>query len=288
MTSGQFDGERYKNAQRRDWDQVAAAWSKWWSLFERNAQQVSDRLAAMAMVQAGNQVLDVSAGIGEPAATVAKLVGPGGSVVATDQAPAMLAVARTRMADLGLSNVELVEADTERLNVNDAEFDGAVCRWALMFLPDLQQGLSRIRRSIKPGGKFATSVWSTSDKVPFISLSMGVAQRVLDPPPPSPPSDAPNLFKLGAPGLIESAFEEAGFQDVQSEKSMMKMIMDSAEEFRDFMSDIAPPIHALVADRSDSVKAAFWDAVTDGTRAFETSDGGVSDPGEAILVVGTA
>ena len=45
--------------------------------------------------------------------TVAGLVGPEGSVYATDQSPEMLRVARDRVHELGLNNVELVEADTE-------------------------------------------------------------------------------------------------------------------------------------------------------------------------------
>ncbi|HAL48103.1 MAG TPA: hypothetical protein DCP37_10140, partial [Dehalococcoidia bacterium] len=51
-------------------------------------------MATLSDVQAGQRVLDISTGIGEPAVTVAKLVGTDGSVVATDQSPGMLAIAR--------------------------------------------------------------------------------------------------------------------------------------------------------------------------------------------------
>ena len=153
----------------------------------------------------------------------------------------MLAVAQRRVAELGLSNVALAEADIESMDLQADEFDAVVCRWGLMFLPDLAEALARIRRALKPGGRFATSVWSTVDRVGFASLPLGVAQRVLDPPPPPPPPDAPNLFKLGAPGVIEAAFADAGFAEVRGEAHIVEFSVDSAEQYTDFLKDIAPP-----------------------------------------------
>ena len=176
MASQQFDENTYKMGQRQQWDSVAVAWKKWWPFFERGAQQVSDRLAELAGIQTGHRVLDIATGIGEPAATVARLVGSGGSVVATDQSSGMLAVARERIVELGLGNVELVEVDAEALDFAEEEFDSVVCRWGLTFLPDLNEALGRIRRSLKPGARFATAVWGPPDRVPFISLPFGIAQ----------------------------------------------------------------------------------------------------------------
>tara|TARA_B100000315_G_C14508613_1_gene555863 strand:- start:1043 stop:1309 length:267 start_codon:yes stop_codon:yes gene_type:complete len=86
--------------------------------------------------------------------------------------------------------------------------------------------------------------------------------------------------------LIERAFEEAGFEDVRSETLTIRVTADSPEQYRDFMSDIAPPIRTLISERSKDVQQAFWNAVVDGARSFPGPDGGVSIPGDAILVVG--
>ena len=173
MSTPQFDPQLYKVGQRQQWDAVAAAWKKWWAFFERSAQQVSDRLVDLAGVQHGQRVLDISTGIGEPAVTAAQRVGVEGHVVATDQSPGMLAVARERIAEQGIVNIQLVEADTEALDLPQESFDTIVCRWGLMFLQDLDEALRRIHRALKTGGKFATTVWATADKVPFASLSFG-------------------------------------------------------------------------------------------------------------------
>ena len=287
MTTQQFDPSKYKEGQRQDWDSVAEAWKKWWPFFERNMQQVSTELCDLAEIKLGDRVLDISTGIGEPAVTATVLVGSEGSVYATDQSPAMLRVASERVSELRLNNIELAEADAEALELPEAEFDAAVCRWGLMFLPNPHEALRRIHSSLKPGAKFATSVWSTPDKVPFISLPMGIARKVLQPPPPPPPPDAPNLFKLGAPGLIESILEQSGFKDVDATVVTLDLESRSAEEYRDFVQDIAPPVRMLVANRRPEEQEAYWKAFVEGARAYASADGSVKLPGDTILAVGT-
>ena len=183
--------------QQQERDVVALAWKKWWGVFERGAQAVSDRLVELADAQPGHRVLDVATGVGEPAVTSARTIGPNGYVAATDQSPSMLAVAQERFAELGLRNVELVHVDSEAISFPLQSFDAAVCRWGLMFLPDLAEALHRIRQVLKPGAKFATSVWAPAEKNVFISLPMDLARETLQPPPTPLPQDAPNLFKLG-------------------------------------------------------------------------------------------
>ena len=67
MTEQSFDPQRFKNEQRRDWDVAAAGWKKWWPVFERAAQHVSDRLVELAGIKQGARVLDIATGNGEPA-----------------------------------------------------------------------------------------------------------------------------------------------------------------------------------------------------------------------------
>ena len=64
------------------------------------------------------------------------MVGPGGRVIETDQAPAMVEAALRSAADLGLDNVEARVMDAERLELPDASVDAVVCRWGLMLMAD--------------------------------------------------------------------------------------------------------------------------------------------------------
>lgn len=122
-------------------------------------QAGSDLLVELARIGPGHTVLDVATGIGEPAVTAAYKVGPTGTVIATDQATLMLAVARERVAALGLTNVEFREIDAEALDFQEPRFDAVLSRWGLMFLPNLTGALANMRRLLKPGGRLARAVW---------------------------------------------------------------------------------------------------------------------------------
>ena len=132
MSTQKFDGSTYKAGQKVQWDAIAEAWWKWCPEIERGAQVASNALADAIGAAPGERILDASTGIGEPAVTLSKRVGADGSILATDQSAGMLAVARERIVSEGLSNIELVQVDTEVLDMPENESDGAVCRWRLL------------------------------------------------------------------------------------------------------------------------------------------------------------
>jgi ubiquinone/menaquinone biosynthesis C-methylase UbiE len=159
MNTRPTDAEHYKDRQRQQWDRVAAGWEKWWRTIENGAQHVNDRLVDLAEVALGKRVLDIATGIGEPALSAAIRVGPGGQVIATDISKQMLDIARMRASTAGLTNVEFLEADAERLDFPDHSFDAILCRWGITSLPDHLNLLVKIKRMLAPNGSFATSVW---------------------------------------------------------------------------------------------------------------------------------
>jgi len=162
MSDSNPDDLKIKGQQKAAWDDSAEGWKRWWPAFERAAQLVNDRLVELANVRAGARVLDIATGSGEPALTAARAVGQSGRVIAVDMSPAMLAIARERVGALGLSNVELIESDAESLSLDADSFDAVLCRWGLMFMPDLDGVLRGMHRALKPGGRFATAVWSVA------------------------------------------------------------------------------------------------------------------------------
>src|SRR5437588_7289615 len=128
MDDTPIDPAVFKAQQREQWSNVAQGWRRRWAAFEQGAQPLSDRMMNLAHVAPGQRVLDVATGIGEPAMTAARQVGPNGSAMAIDQAPQMLAVARERMQAAGIWNVEFVEGDAEEVKMPIESLDAVVCR----------------------------------------------------------------------------------------------------------------------------------------------------------------
>jgi arsenite methyltransferase len=101
----------------------------------------------------GERVLDLGSGAGTDSLVAAQMVGSEGQVTGIDMTPAMLAKARAAAAELGLSNVEFVEGEAERLPFPDESFDVVVSNGVIDLIPDKDAVFSELYRVLAPGGR---------------------------------------------------------------------------------------------------------------------------------------
>ena len=161
-----------KDRQRKHWNAVAGGWAAWFDWTNRNFRPVADWFRDVADWKPGARILDVGCGSGFPALAAAASVRPGGSVVATDISPEMLAVASSRANADGLDNIEFVEMDAEQLKFDDAEFDAVTNAYGLMFCPDVPRAFREAHRVLRPGGRFALVTWDDPSQSPFFSVML--------------------------------------------------------------------------------------------------------------------
>ena len=284
MSANSFDSEKFKNGQRQHWDSVASGWKKWWETLERFSQIVTDSLIQMAEVKPGQKVLDIATGIGEPALTVAKVVGDNGKIIAIDVSSEMLSIARERASELGVTNVEFQESDAEKMNFSEGEFDSIVSRWGLMFLPNVQTTLESVYKMLAPKGKFATSVWDKPENIPFFSFAVQTLRGMFD--VPMPPPEAPTVSGLSE-GVIEDKMANAGFDDIQTEIKIVNFEFSTAGEYAQLMKDIAAPLRLMLANQTPEEVAEYWRSLEEiAAQKFSTENGGVQMPSTSITVVG--
>jgi arsenite methyltransferase len=101
----------------------------------------------------GERVLDLGCGAGTDTLVAAQMVGPEGRVVGIDMTPEMLGKARAATAELGATNVELLEAEAERLPFPDASFDVVISNGVIDLIPDKDAVFAEIYRGLAPGGR---------------------------------------------------------------------------------------------------------------------------------------
>jgi ubiquinone/menaquinone biosynthesis C-methylase UbiE len=246
---------------------------------------VTERMLDLAGIGPGNRVLDVGAGTGEQTLMAAHRVGPAGSVLATDVAASMLALAAQAAQQAGLSNVETQVQDARTLDRDPESFDAAISRVALMLIPERERVLTGIRRALKPGGKLAAIVFSTPEQNPALAQTRAVARRYAG--LPALRIDDPGLFALGDPGVLQAAYEQAGFRDVAVHAQPVVRRFASLAAAVQFGRDSSAGLAQLLAGLSDAARERAWAEIDEIHRQFEDGDG-VAEPGEYLIGVGTA
>jgi SAM-dependent methyltransferase len=241
----------------------------------------------LAEIKAGDKVLDIATGIGEPAVTAARKVMPNGKVIAIDISPQMLAIAKTRAASLGLDGImEFRESDGEKIDLPDqtAKFDAVLSRFGLMFFPNLPSALVKIRHLLITNGRLSAAVWSTPSKVPLIDLAFGTARKQINAPPPPPGTPGP--FALADAGTLKQLFSQAGFKDIKVETLQITFEFDSPESYTKHIQQTATRIHEMLANQAEDVKKQAWDSITDAAWQYADSHGRLNLDNEVICIVG--
>jgi SAM-dependent methyltransferase len=276
----------FRAEQREQWNAAAAMWHKWSELVDAAAAHVSDRLVDLAEIEPGDRVLDVGTGLGEPALAAARRVGPNGSVTASDISGAMLGFARERAAAAGLENIEFVESDAASLNFPEASFDAALSRWAIIFDPEPEAAVARIRTFLKPRAPMAVASWGPQERVPMTGIPTRVITERLDVPPP--PEGAPGPFARPTPEALASLLEQGGFAEVEVEEIEVTFEWESPEQFTTYLKEMSPRTRRLLASHPPEVQDATWDAVTEAIRAVTDDSGRVRLSNQALVAAGRA
>ena len=99
----------------------------------------------------GMRVLDVGCGSGDVTRLAAELVGPGGAVLGVDLDAGSIQSARTRSAQLGISNVAFQVGEAASV-AEPHSFDALVARFFLMHQSSPGRALGDIARAVRPGG----------------------------------------------------------------------------------------------------------------------------------------
>ncbi len=107
----------------------------------------------LGRLEPGERVLDLGSGAGTDSLIAAQMVAPKGSVTGIDMTSAMLAKARAAAAEMGVTGVEFVEAEAERLPFADSSFDVVISNGVIDLIPDKDAVFAELYRVLAPGGR---------------------------------------------------------------------------------------------------------------------------------------
>jgi SAM-dependent methyltransferase len=256
-----------------NWAERAAAWRRWHPILTEWWQSLTDLIVERADIRPGMAVLDLASGTGEPALTIAPLVGPEGSVTATDVIPEMVAIAADHAAEAGRTNMHFREADAEALPFADASFDRVTCRLGVMYFPEVPRALREVRRVLRPGGRAVFVTWGPQEHIDYLTSTLGVLLRYQDVPPPAPAPDAPHPLRFARSGSLSAALRDAGFTEVREETPIVPLPWPGTpEEFLGYIRSDMVTFDTLLLRIAPERRAAVLDEVFTSVRAYDDGE----------------
>jgi ubiquinone/menaquinone biosynthesis C-methylase UbiE len=267
------------------WSGSAPFWEKHRDVIRQMFAPVTEALVEDGQIASGQAVLDVAMGPGEPALSVAALVGPEGKVIGTDPVPQMVDAARRAADHRGLTNAQFEVAFADQLPFPADTFDSVICRFGAMFFPSPIDGVREMLRVLKPGRKLALAVWDFADSNPFFYAISRVIDRYVDSPPPEP--DAHDAFRFASPGKLRNVLAEAGA--VSPSERLLQFAIEaplSVEDFWTVRCEMSEKFREKITMLSPEQAAEFKRQSLEALRPYST-DRGMSFPTQVLIVSGT-
>lgn len=268
---------------RKDWDSQADAWYEERESLFAASRPIHEWLVDSLDPKSGQRVIEVAAGPGDTGFMATKRLGDG-RLLCTDLSTQMLDAARKRAAELGLRNVEFRVLDAQAMDLPDESFDGALCRWGYMLMPDPAAALRETRRILTPGGRLAFAVFTGPEENPFASVPARALVELGHLPRPSGEWQ-PGILALGDRGRLERLIEGIGFASTRIEAVDMAWTFADEDAYWDFLIELTA-LGPLVRSLSEGERETFRATLNERLRRF-TNRGGLVLPARcwAVLAV---
>ena len=224
------------------------------------------RLVEHLPLTPGARVLDVATGTGAALLPAARRVGPDGQVVGVDLSAEILKEAGNVAKREGLTNVELLKMDAERLDFDDQAFDAVICALGVFLFPDMEAALSEMYRVCRAGGHICVSVFGP-EPLPFGPAMPIFFQQAYE-------------YREGVqmpqslvfmPEDMEARLKKSGFRAAESVTETFEFVYESMEDWWSFLLTVGPRPTILGMDEEKRVR--FKQEYTEKLRPFFAEDG---------------
>ncbi len=180
------------------------AWAEAYELIDLQLSPLGLKAIEALDLSSGDIVLDIGCGTGQTLLQLAARTGPDGQVIGVDVAPLLLDIARRRTRSL--SQVKLIEADAQVLDLPAESADAVFSRFGVMSFNDPVAAFANFHRILRPSGALTFSCWRAlhDNELDHLPLSAAGIQSIVDESP----------FSFADPEHIRRILEAAGFREI--------------------------------------------------------------------------
>ena len=259
-------------AQHEYWNTVGGPrWIGLGGLVEQRNLVFNDLLLERSAVALDERVLEIGCGTGASTIPLAEAVGPRGRVVGVDISEPMLAGARQRVADSGLGNISLLQADAQVHRLEAGGFDLIVSRFGVMFFADPVAAFRNLMPAARRGGRLCFACWGPLEENQHWLIRYEVALRHLGPPAPTTPR-MPGPLTFSDRDYVRSILETAGFEAIEINRETPDIIGSTPEEEAEHACILGRSAHLIDEKKPvDAVRATIRREMTGAFAAYAGS-----------------
>jgi ubiquinone/menaquinone biosynthesis C-methylase UbiE len=262
----------FKDFERVGWARQAEHYD---SFIGQTTKQAVDGLLDAVGAKPGTVLLDVATG---PGYVAAEATGRGADATGIDISEEMVREARTRFP-----GTKFETGDAEALGCADASVDAVVCAFGMLHFPRAGKAVAEAYRVLRPGSRFAFTVWCGPPKAKLLTLIGEVVQRHAGSSVALPAG--PGLFMLSDPWVSTALMEAATFSDVKTEELPCSYAPSSSAEVFELMRKSMVRATYVYDRQSPEVQSRIEEALRDaGAEALVAGGGKIACP--AMLVSG--
>ncbi|HEU0072542.1 MAG TPA: class I SAM-dependent methyltransferase [Dehalococcoidia bacterium] len=265
------DYQPFKLLEHAGWSEsgVSQTYETW---FTSLTSQSIDPLLDAVGAGPGVRLLDVATGPGHLAQLAAER---GAAVTGVDISPSMVEIAQALYP-----GVEFRVGDAEALPFPDAGFDAVVMNYGLLHLSRPELAIAEAFRVLRPGGRFAFTVWTPPNVARGFGLILESVQAKGNPDVPLPPG--PPFFRFANPDESRVALQAAGFGDPRVINLPQRWLLPDADALLEVFEEGTVRTRALLKGQTPEAMQAVRAAVHEAAQAFATPDG-LDIPMPAVL-----
>jgi len=270
-----YTDEYYRDYTRKTWDESSTAYTK----LLRNLEPYGFDLLARVDPKVRERCLDIATGPGEPAMSIARMVGPDGKVTGIDLSDKMVGLATRIAKERRIPNVEFRVMDAEKMDFPDETFDLVTSRFGFQIFTNPEIVAREAHRVLGPKGRIGVTVWSTAEKATAIHAVVGPMLEFAE---PDETGYLPTPYELGGPGEMVKLFEGEGFHEAKEERKTHIMAFQDEDQYIEAFVEGTPLGHSI-REEDPPVQKKILARTRENLRQWRTRKG-IEIPCECVIV----
>lgn len=267
----------FKELEFDTWQRGAAAYDRLFGAVTRAA--IAPVLHALRL-EPGSRLLDLCCGTGH---TVAAALERGVEACGIDLAPAMVSLARQHCPGGRFAVGDAEALDAAALGFEPGSFAAACCLFGLNHVPDQERAVAQVLRLLRPGGRFAFTIWRPPGPGSFHTLVQGAIAAHGRSDLPSPVTSPAPRLRFGEPDSCAELLLAAGFEDPIVHELPLAFDLDAPETVLE-LAATSPRVSLLLAQQSETERRRIEAAIVAGALALRQGER-IQLPIPALLAV---